>query len=40
MKQIKNINQLRGEISEMGKTNFEMLRSLGDTLGVLKTLED
>lgn len=40
MKQIKNINELRGQISEMGKSNFSMLRSLGDSLNFLKNLED
>lgn len=38
MKQIKQINELRGHISEMSKNNFSMIKSFGDTLSFLNTL--
>lgn len=40
MKQIKHINELRGQIGEMGKTNYSMIKSLGDTLSFLNSLEE
>lgn len=39
MKQIKEINDLRGHISEMGKSSYTMIKSLGDTLSFLNSLE-
>ena len=39
MKQIKQINELRGHITEMGKSSHTMIKSLGDTLGFLNSLE-
>ena len=40
MKQIKQINELRGQISEMGKSSYTMIKSLGDTLSFLTSLEE
>ena len=40
MKQIKEINDLRGHISEMGKSSYTMIKSLGDTLSFLNSLEE
>lgn len=40
MKQIKQINEIRGQISEMGKSSFNMIKSLGDTLSFLSSLEE
>lgn len=39
MKQIKEINELRNNISLMGKSSNVMIKSLGETLGFLTTLE-
>ena len=39
MRQIKKINELRGEITEMGRSNTTMIQSLGNTLSFLKNLE-
>lgn len=38
MKQIKQIDNLRGEITEMGKSSQNMFKSLNETLGFLGNL--
>jgi len=39
MKHIKEINELRGSICEMGKSSHVMIQSLGDTLSFLNSIE-
>lgn len=39
MKQIKQINELRGHITEMSKSSISIIKEMGDTLNFLSNLE-